>query len=244
MSVEVLARLQESPFTRERLWRSGAVVGIAAGERLVVRDRGVFPWAGEAVDAWIGCTGKDLAAMLAGEVPAGEVVSRLGERDRAARLKQAHAVLVLAALGWAGPWPDAAADPAHVALVREALYDVEIGPSDGRAPLFPPGSPLPDVAIRVTDGVSARTVVTAGLAGPCELAVSLPPRADPAGALRPLRAAALYVAETGELPPARLDVNGLRLACGLHPAFPDGLPLPHRAAWLVRVAQEPGAPRR
>lgn len=238
-AVRVLDRLMRSPFTRTYLWRNRPVVGIDAGERLLVRDRGVFPWADEPVDATVSCDPDDLRRMLAGEPPVGTVRSALGERSAPPRLKQAHALLTLAALGWAGPWPDPAADPEHVRLLREALYDTILGPADGRGPLYAVGAPtgLDRLAVRVTDGVSARTVVTVGLAdlAPCELAVRLPPRAPPADALRPLRAAALVAAETGAVPPRTVEVGGLALACGLFPGTPEGLPLPHRRAWLVEV---------
>lgn len=210
------------------------MLGLDAGERWLVREDAVLPWRDEPVDAVITCAAEDLAAMLAGRAPTGEVTLRQGDRDRPPRLRQARGVLALAALGWAGRWPDPAADPEHVALVREALYDLGLGPADARGPLFA-GGPLAGLTVRVTDSASARIVVTEGLAGPCELAVALPPRVGAAAAVRPLRAAALFVHETGELPPARLTVGEVALTSGLHPAFARGLPLPHRDAWLVQV---------
>ncbi|MFZ5476294.1 MAG: hypothetical protein ACOZNI_05910 [Myxococcota bacterium] len=224
MIVEVLRRLLQSPYTRRYLWREPVCVGLDAGEKWAIRGRGVLAWEGEPVDAWIRCSPEDLRRMLDGQAP-GEVVYRLGDRELADRRKQAHAVLVLAALGWVGPWPDPAAGDDHEALVRAALYDLGIGPADARAPLFPEGGET----VRLSHG-ARNTVVTEGLAGPCELAVD---GREPD--LRALRAAALFVKETGELPPRRLTVGGLALASEVHPRFPDGLPLARRHVWLVRV---------
>jgi hypothetical protein len=222
--VEVLHRLLNSPYTRRYLWREPACVGIEAGEKWVVRDRGVMAWQGEPVDAWIACSPEDLRAMLDGGIPSA-VSFQLGDRELADRRKQAHAVLVLAALGWAGPWPSAEASPDHDALVRTALYDLGIGPADARAALFPEGA----ATIRLTRGARP-TVVTEGL-GACELAVD---GREPD--LRVLRAAALFVRETGELPPRILEVGDQRIRAELHPRFEDGLPLASRRTWLVRVA--------
>lgn len=237
MKLDVLQRLAASPFSRVHLWSDAPVLGLEIGEaRWLLRDRGVWDWSAEPVDAWLRCTPEDLGAMLSRRVPPGVVSYRLGDRDIAARRKQAHALLALAALGWAGPWPDPAADPEHIGLVREALYALGIGPDDGRAPILPPGSPLDGVAIRVTDGAAARSVVTVGLSdtvGRCELMVELPPRAPVEAALRPLRAAALWVAETGAVPPARLGLGPLVLSCD--PALRDGLPLPNQRTSLIRV---------
>ena len=221
MTLELLSRLHASPFTARPFWADAPVLGLDAGERWVIRDRGVRAWTDELVDAEIVCAADDLSAMLRREAPAGDVVYRMGTRDIAPRKRQAHAVLALAALGWAGPWPSADADPAHVGLVREAWYDLVIGPADARQALFP-GRPE---TLRKTDGVR-RTFATEGLAEPCEIAGD-----DP----RAVRAAALYVVETGALPPARLAVGDLDLRCAIDPRLPDGPPLPHRDAWLVRV---------
>lgn len=239
MSVEValLQRLVTSPFTRRRFWEERPRIALRAGDiAWIIRDRGILPADDAPVDATIACAPDDLAAMAAGRAPA-EVRYTLGTRDVAPRRKQARALLALAALGWCGPWPDPAADPEHVRLVRAAHYDLGVGPNDGTAPLFPEGGPLPHVNVRLTHGVRGIELVTVGLAdapGLPELATIAPPRTDPRRGFPALRAAALYAAEHAGLPP-RLDTPRGALTVAPHPAFPDGLALPHQRTWLLRI---------
>jgi hypothetical protein len=236
---EVLRRLLTSPYARRYLWDASPVIGLAVGDdRWRVADRAIHPWSDGPVDAWISASPADLSAMLARRVPPGTVAYRMGDRDVAPRLRQAVGLVTLAALGWAGPWPDPDADRAHVPLLREALFDLRIGPADGRAALFgangPPG--LEHVELRVTDAAAHRTVTTVGLSDAWgEVLVELPPRAPLTDALRPLRAAALFVVEMGDRPPLRADLGGISLRFDPHPAFADGLPLPHRRTWALLV---------
>lgn len=243
MSVEIalLQRLVTSPFTRRRFWDERPRIAIVAGDvTWTIRDRGLLPPDHGPVDATIACTPADLAAMAAGRAPEGTVTYTLGERDHAPRRKQARALLALAALGWCGVWPDPAADPEHVRLVRAAHYDLGVGPADGAAPLFPEGGPLPGVGVRLTHGVRGIELVTTGLAdtvGLPEVATVVPPRRDPRLGFPALRAAALYAAEARALPP-RLPIPGGALLVAPHPAFPDGLALPNQLTWLLAVRRE------
>lgn len=221
----LLRRMRESPYAGA--WLARARLGLDVdGARWTWSPAAALPWDGRPVDAWLRCTEADLVAMLAGRPPEGDVGYALGDRDLAPRLRQAHALLGLAALGWCGPWPDAAVDREHVRLVREALLDLAVGPGDGRRPLFPAGAPhgLDRVTMRFTDG-AARRWATAGLAdeGPGELVTDAGPRA--------LRIAALHLVEHGSLP-ARLDTDEGTLAISAGP-----LPLPHRIGtlWTARV---------
>lgn len=238
LELALLQRLVTSPFTRRRFWDERPRIAIVAGETTwIVRDRGLLPPDDAPVDATIRCLPDDLAAMAAGRPPVGEVACTLGTRDHAPRRKQARALLALAALGWCGPWPDPAADPEHVRLVRAAHYDLGIGPNDGAAPLFSDGGPLPHVTVRLTHGVRGIELATVGLANAPnlpELTTVMPPRQDPRRGFPTLRAAALYAAEHGGLPP-RLDTPGGALRAAPHPAFPDGLALPNQLTWLLAV---------
>ncbi len=251
MSLELalLQRLLKSPFTPQLFWDEHPVIGLAANAH-VIRDRGLLPARGEAVDATIHCSPEALAALAAGRAPTGPISYVLGDRPGADRRKQARVILTLAALGWCGPWPAADVTGEHVALVREAWYNLGIGPADGSAALFPTGGPLPDVAVRLTDGAAGTELVTVGLSdmvGQPELTTLAKPRTDPRAAFPALRAAALYVAEhaaesgahagarRNSAPPRRLPVGDRVLACAPHPRFPKGLALPNQLTWLVRV---------
>jgi hypothetical protein len=240
----LLQRLVASPYTRRLFWEERPVLGIVPrepeAERLVVRDRGIFPANDEAVDAWIHCTTADLVAMAARRPPPGEVSWHLGDRPGAPRRKQARVLLALAALGWCGPWPDPAAAPDAIVLLRQAWYDLAIGAQDATAPLFPAEGPLPGVTVRLTETAAGTELVTVGLAdtiGRPELATLVPGRQDPRGGFAPLRAAALYVAEHTALP-ARLALGPRTLVAAPHPRLPDGLALPPQLTWLLRVQQE------
>jgi hypothetical protein len=258
VSVEIalLQRIVRSPFAGPWFWADRPVLAIvvppspgasaSAGLRLVLRDRGLFPDADAPVDATITCGAADLDAMAAGRPPRGPVTYALGHRPLAPRRKQAHALLALAAMGWCGAWPDPGAAPEHVALVRAALYDLGIGPTDGEARLFPAEGPLPHVGVRLTEGAAGTELVTVGLADrplsgrPAlpEIAALAPPRTDPRAAFPALRAAALYLAEAGSLPPT-LHLGDHTLSSAPHPAFPAGLPLPTHHTWLLRVRLGP-----
>lgn len=241
LELALLQRLATSPFTRRRFWDARPRLAVVAGERAwVIRDHGWFDADEAPVDGTIRCSPEDLAAMARGAPPTGTVTWTLGPRAAPERRKQACAVLALAAMGWCGPWPDPDADPSHVPMVRAALYDLGIGPADATAPLFPPGGPLPDVRVRLTHTAAGVELVTDGLAdtpGRPELAAISRGRSDPRGALPALRAAALWCAERGA-PPRRLPLGPRALDFEVHPAFPDGLPLPHQLTWLHRVRFE------
>ncbi len=241
LEVHLLTRLTTSPFTRSRFWEERPVIALVAGHQAwVIRDRGLFLSAPiDAVDAVIRCTPEDLTAMVAGRPPEGSVSYTLGTRPGADRKKQARVVLALAALGWCGPWPDPTATREHVRLVRAAHFDLGLGPTDGVAPLFPEGGPLPDVTVRLTHGAPGIEIATVGLAdvvGRPELTTLVPGRGDPRLGFPALRAAALAAAE-GALAPT-LPVGARTLRTAPHPRFPDGLALPNQRTWLLRVAWE------
>lgn len=231
--VAVVQRLADSAYAGRRL--AGARIGIALAREgsedrrwLAAIDRCV-PFDGQAVDAWVRCSAEDLEAMLGGAAPAGRVSMILGDRDAAPRLKQARALCALAALGWCGPWPDPAADPEHVELLREALYDLQVGPRDRVAAAFPEGAPweLHRVAARFTDGARP-TWATCGLPGHGRAVDEVATDAGPGV----LRAAALWLAEAGA-PPERVDLGGSHLRFTPHPLpLPDAL----RTLWFARAA--------
>ena len=240
MSVEIalLQRFVTSPYTRRRFWEERPAIGLVAGHLAwVLRDRGLHAADDRPVDGVIRCSADDLAAMAAGRAPAGEVSSALGARPGADRRKQARLVLALAALGWCGPWPDPAADPEQIRMVRSAHYALGIGAADGAADLFPEGGPLPGVRVRLTHGAPGVELVTEGLAdvvGRPELTTIVRGRGDPRLGFPALRAAALAAAE-GALAP-RLPVGPRTLLAAPHPRFPDGLALPNQHTWLLRVS--------
>jgi hypothetical protein len=246
LELAVLARLRAGPYGGR--WLHGAVLGVEVDgdPRWRAGLNGVRPFDGAAspVDAWIVCGAGDLGRMLAGQAPEGSVGYRLGDRAGAPRLCQARALFALAALGWCGPWPDAAASAELDTRMRAAAQNIAVGPADATGALFAAGAPyaLDAVAWRATDTVRGRVFVTAGLAGRdgaghgCELLVRVSPRAEERDALRALRAAALLAAERDGRMPGRLDGP---LPLSLRPAegFPDGLPL---ASGVVPVWQVEG----
>lgn len=223
----LLLHLRGAPWAR---WLQDARVGLDLGDRYLISPRRVTPWVDEPVDAWVWAQEDDVDRMLRREAPAGEIRMRLGERALAPRLRQAHAVLTLASLGWCGPWPDPAAAAEHVDMVREAILAVAIGPKDGEADLFPPGAPVPPFTLRFTDGARPAWV-TVGLFEVLGAELCATGKAPP---LRAMRALVLDALEHG------------RFARSLVLAMPDGaertvttiaeaLPLPTRVGALVRV---------
>jgi hypothetical protein len=231
--VAIVQRLATSPFGGRRLRdaRIGIAVARADGtERrwLTGVDRCVA-YAEHTVDAWVRCTAADLDAMLAGQPPAGRVSMVLGDRDAAPRVMQARALCALAALGWCGRWPDPAANSEHVELLREAIYDLELGPRDAIAAAFPASAPLglEEVRSRFTDG-ARRTWATCGLPGHGRAEDEVATDASPAV----LRAAALWVAESGA-PPERVDLGVARVRFTR-----TSLPLPDafRTLWFAHAA--------
>lgn len=224
VALPLLDRLRRSPYAGA--WLDGAALGLDSGsERLFLSTGRVMPYADEALDAWIRCELADFDRMLAAQTPVGQVGYALGERDDAPRLKQARAVLALAALGWCGPWPEAAADGELVALTRRACLDLAIGPADQVGPLFPSAAPPPlaAVSLRLTDGARPRW---------CTLGLSDTPDApefwtdaDP----RVLRVATLHWLEVGSWP------RTLQTEAGVLRFEAAPLPLPHALTSLVRV---------
>ena len=167
----LLSRLRLSPWAP---WLHEARVALVDGDPwLVALDR-VMPWQGEPVDAVI-------------EAHEGTWSMRLGDRAGPERRKQAHGVLILAAL-------DAIED---LPLVRDALWELEVGPADELVPLFAAGAPggLDRVMLRLTDG-ALRTGVTCGLAE--LIGAELIVRA-PQVPLRTLRVLALDAVEQGRV---------------------------------------------
>jgi hypothetical protein len=224
VALPLLDRLRRSPFGGA--WLTGAAFGIEAGERLFASTTRVMPYADEPVDAWLLTPPADLDRMLAGAAPEAQVGFRLGERpDVAPRVRQARAVLALAALGWCGPWPDPAANPELVALTRRACFDLTIGPADRVGALFAPGAPpeLARLQLRFTDGARPRHA-TLGLSD-----TPGAPEFWTDGDVRLLRVAALHWLEVGALP------GTLETERGVIRFTAAPLPLPHAASQLVRV---------
>ena len=234
LALRLLDRLRRSPYGGA--WVAGARFGVrvsssgAADEELLFATDRVQAWRGEAVDAWLHTSAGDVEALLAGRSPEGTVGYALGDRgDVADRVKQARAVMGLGALGWCGPWPDAAAAPEVVALTRRACLDLAIGPADELRPLFSTHAPAPlrGHALRLTDGARRRwcTVGLSDTAGLPELWTDGDPRV--------VRIAALHLCESGSLP-SRLDtpVGTVRFEAG-------PLPLPHALTTLVKVVPGP-----
>ncbi len=280
--VLILQRLATSPFARPWLWSEDAVFclrilpsrrGLSPDEPLPthVRERPeeVYTIATNAgqplvrfgapsrADGEVRCREEDLEAMLSGQTPPGEVVLGLGSREVPPWRAQARGVLLLAALGWAGPWPDPDAEEDHELLVRAALLDLSIGRADARLRLFSQGGPaqsvpfdLGGVELRVRDGARGRELNTEGLSWlsavsgaprrPAELGTVLSRGEGLIAGLRRLRAAALWQAERGGFPSALpLGDRGAVLTVAPHPLFPSGMPLPRGRIWLLDVVEHP-----
>lgn len=272
----ILQRLAASPFARPWLWQEDAVfclrarssdrsgreevytIATNAGQPLV-RFGGP-----ERADAEVSCEDEDLDAMLSGQTPPGEVVLTLGQREVPEWRAVARGVLLMAALGWAGMWPDPDAEEDHEVLVRGALLDLSLGRADARLRLFSSSDPrgpapmgLGPVEVRVRDGARGRELNTEGLSlwspSPVELEERRgpPARAAELGTvlargeglavgLRRLRAAALWQAEHGGFP-AELPMGAGETALSVapHPLFPAGMPLPRGRIWLLEVHERP-----
>lgn len=224
---QLLDRLRRSPFGGD--WLRGAAIGLEIGEeRIFLATTRVMPYAGEPVDAWVVASAEDLSAMLATTPPPGQVGFKLGSRsDAAPRIMQARALLTLAALGWAGPWPDAAADAELHALTRRAVLDLALGANDGLTPLFSSSAPpeLVGLSVRLTDGARPKhcTVGLSDAAGAPEFWTD--------GAPRLLRVAVLHWLEAGSVP-ATLETDRGILNFSSSP-----LPLPRALSRLVRVRE-------
>lgn len=224
-ALPLLDRLRRSNYGGD--WLRGAMIGLEVGdEQVFCSTSRVMPYAGEALDTWIVASSEDVAAMLAGAAPPGQVGFRLGGRDDAApRIKQARAVMALAALGWAGPWPDPEADAELHALTRRAVLDLALGANDGLTALFPPSAPseLAAIGVRLTDGARPKR---------CTLGLSDAPGGPEFwtdGPTRNLRFAALHWLEVGSIP-GTLEIEGGELRFTSTP-----LPLPLGLGRLVRV---------
>lgn len=225
MALPLLDRLRRSPYGGD--WLRGAALGLEAGEERVFCSTGrVMPYAGEALDAWIVASVEDVVELLAGRLPSGQVGFRLGDRDDVApRIKQARAVMALAALGWAGPWPDPEADAELHALTRRAVLDLALGPNDGLTALFPPNAPgeLTQIGVRLTDGARPKRC-TLGLSD-----VPGGPEFWTGGPARNLRFAALHWLDAGSIPTTlQTEHDVLRFT-------PKPMPLPRGLGALVRV---------
>ena len=224
---QLLDRMRRSPFGGD--WLRGAALGLNIGEeRLFLSTTRVMPYALEAVDAWLVASEDDLAAMLGNAPPPGQVGFKLGSRlDAAPRIMQARALLTLAALGWAGPWPDPAADAELHALTRRAVLDLAVGPNDGWTSLFPSSAPpeIVSLSIRLTDGARPKrcTVGLSDAPGAPEFWTEGPPWL--------LRVAVLHWVEVGSVPTTLETDRGI-LTFSASP-----LPLPRGLSRLVRVRE-------
>lgn len=223
--LKLLLRLRASPWAP---WLREARVGLDLGERWELGLDRVLPHRGGPVDAWIEAAEADLDAMLAGRVPAGPVRMKLAASPRPERLRSAHGVLMLAALGWCGPWPDPEADPRHIPILREAMLQVELGPADGTAALFPAGAPVPPLHLRFTDGARP-SWATVGLAEGLGVELAATGKGPP---LRALRALVLDALERGRVA-KELRLGEQRIRTEATP-----FPMPHRPGWLFRVRVE------
>lgn len=154
----LLQRMRSSPYGGALL--ANAILGVDCGDKLLWTPRKCVPWGGEAVDAWLTLSSADLDSVLSGGIPSGNVSYRIGDRDAAPRMRQAHGVLALATIGWCGPWPDANAALEHDARLRDAVFNVVVGANDGVGNLFAieqlssagRALGLADVNVRLTDG--------------------------------------------------------------------------------------------
>lgn len=201
------------------------------------------PSEGPALDGTIRCSPTDLDRMLGRLAPQTGVSLTHGDRDIAPRRRQAHLVMVAAALGWDGPWPRAGpstgsgpplAPPAgsgsavdHRALLVEALCDLAIGPRDR-------GFIAGGLPVRGTDTAAGLTLVLD--AGLHAVRLDLRPGDDVNAALSPLARLGLRLIESGA-PRGDAWFGEERWSFSPDPAFPRGWTMPDGVGGVWRVTR-------
>lgn len=240
-ALALLQRLRSSPYAALAARSGVAIVLGPQDDALRIRSPegrlGVYaaPPAPD-VDGTILCSAGDRARMARGEAPLDGVRLVPGARAIAPRRRQAHLVLIAAALGWDGPWPDPDAAPGHRALVREALADLAIGPRDG-------GYTADGMDVRRTDGAAGSTLLLD--TGLHALRLDLGAREPVEPALQRLVRLGQHLRDTGE-PLRQAAFGGAVWALTPDPAFPCGWTMPEGigAVWAIRAAapadQRPG----
>ncbi len=230
-AVELLQALVESPYAALAL-RDDVLIDIIAGDwRARVRSPlgrpGVYmdPVADNSGDGTLTCSEADLDRMLHREPPIGEVGLVHGTRDYPKRKRQAHLVLVAAALGWAGPWPDPAASPDHHDLVANALCELALGPCDRS---FRAGG----IALRGTDTAAGCSMLADAGVHAVRLDVGAREELDPA--LQVLARIAQHVQRQGP-PGGDAWFGAHRVTFEPDPAFPCGWTVPEGrgGVWLA-----------
>ena len=186
------------------------------------------------VDGVITCSAADLDRMLERLAPLDGVRVAQGQRDIAPRRRQAHLVLVAAALGWEGPWPGPSSPGQHQ-LLAEALCDLAIGPRDA--------SHLVDgLGLRTTDTAAGRTLLLD--AGRHALRLDLRAKEEVAPVMIQLAKLGRVVADRGA-PQGDVWFGDQRWTFQPDPCFPKGWTMPEGIGGVWRVGRVPTAvPRR
>lgn len=239
LALDLLERLRTSPYAVLAL-RDGIEIEIGSPEaRIRLRSPegrlGVYTdvAASAHIDGTLECSEADVLRMV-GQLPPVDGVRLLhGARDIAPRRKQAHLLLVAAALGWDGPWPDPTANAEHHALVAEALADLAIGPRDAlfdaRAEYNLAGAAL---RIRQTDSASGRTLLLD--AGTNALCLDVPARGDLTADLSRLARVGAHLATHGALP-EHARFNGVVWTFAPDSRFPRGWTMPEHLGTVWKV---------
>lgn len=194
-ALPLLQHLRQGPWLRElrgsfrvglRFGRSWLIYGEAGAPGVRALTEADVP----GLDATLEGAPGDLEAMLARQAPPGGVRLLLGERPIPPRRAQAHGLIIAAALGWAGPWPDPAASPEHRRLLRRAMLDMRVGVEEERLRLLPADAPI-SIDLRLRTEITGPRFSTEGAGdhGLPEIDLRLPPQAPPERAIRLIRAA-------------------------------------------------------
>jgi hypothetical protein len=186
------------------------------------------PALGNTGDGTLTCSAADLDRMLDRKAPVDGVRLLPGTRDIAPRKRQAHLVLIAAALGWAGPWPDPLAPAEHHGIVVNALCDLAIGPNDRS---FRAGG----LTVRGTDTAAGCSLLAD--AGSHAVRLDVPAREELDPALQILARIALHVQRHGA-PRGDAWFGDQRVRFEPDPAFPCGWTVPggRGGVWVVRNA--------
>ena len=253
LALDLLARLRTSPYAVLAL-RDGIEIELGPTEaRIRLRSPegrlGVYTDVASSgpIDGRLECSEADVLRMVAGLAPLGGVRLSHGTRDLAPRRKQAHLLLVAAALGWDGAWPDPAANPDHHALVAEALADLAIGPRDAlfdarldaRLDAKTEGN-LAGTALRIrqTDSAGGRTLLLD--AGHNALCLDVSARGDMTADLTRLARVGAHLATHGSVP-EQARFHGLIWTFTPDHRFPRGWTMPEHlgTVWKVTPATAP-----
>ena len=250
LALDLLERLRTSPYAVLAL-RDGIEIELGSPEaRIRLRSPegrlGVYSdvAASAHIDGTLECSEADVLRMV-GQLPPVDGVRLLhGARDIAPRRKQAHLLLVAAALGWDGPWPDPTANAEHHALVAEALADLAIGPRDALFDARPDARldaqqaraeyNLAGMAMRIrqTDSASGRTLLLD--AGTNALCLDVPARGDLTADLSRLARVGAYLATHCALP-EQVRFNDLVWTFAPDSRFPRGWTMPEHLGTVWKV---------